>query len=158
MIRKSGLRTAAINPYNSVQVWAQRLGTQCAVLQEVNETLVLLQQTLLENMVGGRRPGAALLAVINNVIVKIASAGLAGDSILEWLNSCKDGEEDILPDLNETDLIVNELIWHVNHVHRTAEGYFDKEADTDHIPPQARNGLVKKITDQIARLRDLESQ
>lgn len=156
LLKKSGLRPAAINPYDGIRVWAQRLSSQCALLREVNETLVLLQQILLENTVGEKRDGAVLMAVINNVIVKIASAGLAGDNILQWLDSCSDDDENVLADLNEADLIVNELIWHVNHVHRTAEGYFDKEGDAGGIPSQARNDMVKKVAAHIGRLRDLE--
>jgi HD-GYP domain-containing protein (c-di-GMP phosphodiesterase class II) len=156
LLKKSGLQPARINPHGTIRAWAQRLGERCTALQEIREPLMAFEQLLLEKMAGEKQYGATLIAVLNNVLVKIASAGLGGTYVLDWLSSCGDDDENALSDLNETDLMVNELIWHVNHVQRTAEGYFEKECVSVGTAHKDMDELIQKIVARVTQLRNAE--
>jgi hypothetical protein len=90
--------------------------------------------------------------VLNNVIVKMVSAGVDGDQLPAWLESCGDGDDSVLPDLNEADLITGELVWHIGHVHRTAENYCQRCGDAT-LEQEVRR-FVAPLADHVTRLQE----
>lgn len=156
LLKKSGLEPCRVNPFKTITAWTQRLHKRCTVLAQARLTLAALQQCLLESAAGKHRYGGVLLAVLNNVMVKMVSAGIEGDQLLGWLQSCRDGDQGALPDLNEIELITNELVWHVNHVHRTASSYCQQCGDSS--PQQQLDKIMTQLTGHIARLRELAEE
>lgn len=153
VLKKSGLEPSRINPMNSIGLWAQRLYQRSALLGGFRLALLDLQQLLLDGAAIQHRFGAALLEVINNVIVKMVSAGIEDEHLLGWLKSCKDGDEAALPELNEVDLITHELAWHADHVQHTAEHYCQR--CDDQAARQGMKRIMAQLADHTTRLREL---
>ena len=110
---------------------------------------------LINHMAGATREGTVLTAAVNNVITKLASAGLEGEAILAWLDHCSDDDPGVLGALNEMELLINEIVWHMNHVHRTAGVYLAKESSNDQTWHCGMNDTLTLLGEFLNRLRDL---
>ncbi|HHM04796.1 MAG TPA: HD domain-containing protein, partial [Gammaproteobacteria bacterium] len=152
ILKKSNLKPVHINPYGGIRAMAEVVHRRSTAIHEVRKHLILFQRALLEQARGSRpcKVANVLMMSINNVLTKTAAAGLEGDETLSWLAGIQDGEDDVLPDLNELELAENELLWHIQSLLRAADNYFDSEA--------GGGGGIAKMKNIAAGVRDALAQ
>lgn len=147
LLRNSGLRITRLNPCASVSEYAfhilkraQSLLAQIGYLDQILKTLKSLP-------LKGR--GRIVLEGAAQVQAMIVSSGLTRGELLQWLQSLQgQNDEEILAELNELDLMLNELRWHVQKLTRSIDAFF--EADTE-----AHHGRVQQqVTEAADGLRN----
>ena len=145
ILRRSGLQPKAINPHGSTRVFADHLASQVEQVRDVAANLNRLLALLLERERERKSSSLAkvLAACVNNVLTKSISAGLEGEEALRWLAQCEEGEQETLATLNEMDLIIAELMWHMHNVRRTVGLYLKRECPEE-----------KEICQQLRQLMD----
>lgn len=124
VLRQSGLSTTRLNPCPTVSqyayqimVRAQNLLKQIGYLDQILQTLQMLP------LIG---QGKALLQGAAQVQAMIVSSGLTRDELIQWLQSLQGQEnDDILAELNELDLMLNELRWHVQKLTQNIDAFFE---------------------------------
>ncbi len=148
IVKRSGLQPAVVNTHGSVRAMAQYLHARAVILIKIRDLLTLFQSTLEERTREQKNPSAVcatLKAVVNNLLVKMNSAGLGWDDVLSWLASCSDADPSILHELNELELVQGELFWHVNNMQRTASAYFARECPEEKEICRALRATVNEV-------------
>lgn len=153
LLKRTGLQPSRTNPYQNAGQWSQRLQQRCGILKDARQSLVALQRLLLDGGIGKDRGGATLITIVNNTIVKMTSSGFDGDQLLSWLSSCNDDSEETLTDLYQTDLISGELMWHLNHVHRSVETYCE-QCDPNQPSYRAAKEIMQQVGGYVGSLRN----
>ena len=151
LLRSSGLTTTCLNPYPTISEYAyeilkraRNLLAQISYLDQILQTLKILPM---------REQGRRLLEDAGQVHSMIVSSGLTREELLQWLQSLQGKDSpDILAELNELDLMLNELRWHVQKLTRSIDAFFEVNTETHHVKAQkevnaATNNLRNSLTD-----------
>ncbi len=131
LLRNSGLTTTRLNPCSSVSNYAYQITRRA---ENVLKQIGYLDQILktLQILPLGER-SKALIDAATQVQTMIVSSGLTRDELLQWLQSLQGQEDDeILAELNELDLMLNELHWHVQKLTRSIDAFFESNPGKDH--------------------------
>lgn len=132
LLRNSGLQTTRLNPCASVSEYAfqilsraQNLLTQIGYLDQILQTLQALPL---------QGQGKLLVEGAAQVQAMIVSSGLTRGELLQWLESLQGQDDDnILAELNELDLMLNELRWHVQKLTRSIDAFFEANTEAHHV-------------------------
>lgn len=124
ILRASGLETTKLNPCSTVAEFAfnlieraKKLLQQIGHLDQILDALRILPLD---------HQGQALIEDALNVHTMIVSSGLTRGELMSWLESMQgENNESILSELNELDLMLNELRWHVQKLIRSIDAFFD---------------------------------
>lgn len=151
LLRNSGLETTRLNPRATVSAYAfslmeraKKLLTQVGYLEQIVDTLRILPLS---------EHDKALIEGALQVRNMIASSGLTRGELIAWLESMQNTDDDaILVELNELDLMLNELRWHVRKLTRSIDAFFDANAGkinarTHRAVDAATTGLHKTFED-----------
>lgn len=133
IIRRSGLPVKLLNSHGSNRMMASHLKGRVEAVHAVYERLLPILDLLMERLQQKKTSSLhnVLTACIDNVLLKGASAGVAGQEVLRWLEVCDDGDEQALTALSEMELVIAELLWHIHNVRRTAGLYFNRECTVE---------------------------
>lgn len=151
IIRRSELPVKLINIHGSNRTMANHLKDRIEAVHTVYERL-LPMSNLLTGLMPAKKISSlsnVLLACINNVLIKGASAGLADGEVLRWLELCADDEQ-ALETLSEMELVIAELLWHIHNVRRTAGIYFNRECTAD----DERSASLGRLIDEVGQALD----
>ncbi len=149
LLRASGLSTTPQNSFASVSEFAfkmmeraRKLLTQIEYLEQILDALRILplnqqDKSLIDNAL--------------QVQTMIASSGLTRGELITWLESMQGADDSsIVVELNELDLMLNELHWHVQKLTRSIDAFFDTHsgkvsAQTHKAVDAAATGLKQSI-------------
>lgn len=132
LLRSSGLKTTCLNPCATVSEYAfqiltraQNLLSQIGYLDQILKTLHTLPL---------KGQGRIMMDGALQVQAMIVSSGLARDELIQWLQSLQgQDDQDILAELNELDLMLNELRWHVQKLTRSIDAFFEANTEAHHV-------------------------
>lgn len=150
LLRHSGLTTTCLNPYPSISKYAfeiqkraRNLLAQISYLDQILTTLRILPM---------RAQGQRLMEDASQVQAMIVSSGLTRDELLQWLQSLQGKDSpDILAELNELDLMLNELRWHVQKLTRSIDAFFEANTEAHHVKAQKQvNAATTSLRDSLA--------
>lgn len=143
LLRDSGLQTTRLNPCATVAEFAFRLmGRARMLLQQIGYLDQILDALSILPL---DAQGIILIKGASQVQAMIVSSGLTRGELITWLESMQ-GEDDasILAELNELELMLNELRWHVQRLTRSIDVFFD--ANTREINAPADQTIDAAVT------------
>lgn len=150
LLRKSGLTTTCLNPCATVSEYAfqiltraQNLLAQIGYLDQILKTLQTLPL---------KGQGKVLSEGASQVQAMIVSSGLTRDELIQWLQSLQGQDDwDILAELNELDLMLNELRWHVQKLTRSIDAFFEANTEAHHVKAhKAVSGATDGLRNSLA--------